>query len=394
MKFGHWLGLAALILSFYILWEIRQLLLLLFVAIIFATALNRLVRQWQRVGVSRGVAAAVSVIGVLAVLTLFMALIVPPFLEQFQQLTLLVPLGLRQLEQWLEQLLLQFPGDFSDFIPSIGELFNQVQPLASGLANNVIRLFSGFINLTGGTLFVIIFTVMLLINPQPYRHSFIQLVPSFYRRRTDQILTMGEADLVSWIIGTLFNMLVIGVVSGIVLWILGVKLVLANALLAGLMEAIPNVGPFLSAIPPIAIALLDSPWKAIAVLVAYFLIQQLEQFLLVPVVMGQQVSLLPAITLLSQIVFASFFGFLGLFLAIPLVVIVRVLVREILVRDVLDQWKSTPVEVEAATVSHQFSEPPPSDPSLDSLSAPFPATLTNIPPTNLEDPLSPSPQDP
>jgi predicted PurR-regulated permease PerM len=394
MKFGHWLGLVALVLSFYILWEIRQLLLLLFVAIIFATALNRLVRQWQRVGVTRGVAAAVSVIGVLAILTLFMALIVPPFLEQFQQLTLLVPLGLRQLEQWLEEMLLRVPGDFSDFVPSIGELFNQVQPLASGLANNVIRLFSGFINLTGGTLFIIIFTVMLLINPQPYRHGFIQLIPSFYRRRADQILEMGEADLVNWIIGTLFNMLVIGLVSGIVLWILGVKLVLANALLAGLMEAIPNVGPFLSAIAPAAIALLDSPWKAIAVLVAYFLIQQLEQFLLVPVVMGQQVSLLPALTLLSQIVFASFFGFLGLFLAIPLVVIVRVLVREILVRDVLDQWKSTPVEVEVAALPHRFSESLPSEPSPDTPSAPFPATLTNIPPTNLEDPISPSPQDP
>ncbi|PSB19825.1 AI-2E family transporter [filamentous cyanobacterium CCP2] len=391
MKFGHWLGLVALVLSFYILWEIRQLLLLLFVAIIFATALNRLVRQWQRVGVNRNVAAGISVIGVLAILTLFMALIVPPFLEQFQQLTLLVPLGLRQLEQWIDQLLLQFPGDFSEFIPSFGDLFNQVQPLASGLANNVFRLFSGFINLTGGTLFVVIFTIMLLINPQPYRHGFIQLIPSFYRRRTDQILTLCETDLVNWIIGTLFNMVVIGIVSGTVLWILGVRLVLANALLAGLMEAIPNVGPFLSTIAPTAIALLDSPWKAIAVMVAYFLIQQLEQFLLVPVVMGQQVSLLPAVTLLAQIVFASFFGFLGLFLAIPLVIIVRVLVREILVRDVLDQW-----QLSTGTVGLDVTALPANESSnpTDTQSPQLPATLTNIPPqAELGDTISHSPKD-
>jgi predicted PurR-regulated permease PerM len=379
MKFGHWLGLVALILSLFILWEIRQLLLLLFVAIIFATALNRLVRQWQRVGVNRGVAAAVSVVSLLAILMLFAALIVPPFLEQFQQLTLLVPLGLRRLELWLDQLLLRFPSGFSDFIPSFGELLNQLQPLASGLANNVFRLFSGFINLTGGALFVLIFTVMLLINPQPYRQGFIRLIPSFYRRRTDQILTMCEADLVNWIIGTLFNMLVIGIVSGIVLWILGVRLVLANALLAGLMEAIPNIGPFLSTIAPAAIALLDSPWKAIAVIIAYLLIQQLEQFLLVPIVMGQQVSLLPAITLLAQIVFASFFGFLGLFLAIPLVIILRVLVREILVRDVLDQWQPAG-SVDVATLPDVPPAPPDPSSLASSTPAQFPATLTNISP--------------
>jgi predicted PurR-regulated permease PerM len=392
MKFGHWLGLVALVLSLYILWEIRQLLLLLFVAIVFSTALNRLVRQWQRVGVNRGVAAAISVIGVLAILTLFMALIVPPFLEQFQQLTLLVPLGLRQLEQWLDQLLLQFPGGFSEFIPSFGDLLNQIQPLASGLANNVFRLFSGFINLTGGVLFVVVFTIMLLINPQSYRHGFIQLIPSFYRRRADQILTICETDLVNWIIGTLFNMLVIGVVSGLVLWILGVRLVLANALLAGLMEAVPNLGPFLSTIAPAAIALLDSPWKAIAVIVAYFLIQQLEQFLLVPVVMGQQVSLLPAVTLLSQIVFAAFFGFLGLFLAIPLVVIVRVLVREILVRDVLDQWQLSPVGIDVAALPDaQSSDSLPAD----AQSTQLPATLTDISPqADLGDSIPHSPQDP
>ncbi|HEY9661997.1 MAG TPA: AI-2E family transporter, partial [Allocoleopsis sp.] len=269
MNFGQWLGLVALVLSLFILWHIRQLLLLLFVAIVFATALNRLVRQWQRTGVKRGTAVAISVIGLLAIIALFTALIVPPFLDQFQQLTLLVPEGLQLLERWLENLLDRFPGATSQYVPDVADIVNQVQPVASSLVNNVFQLFSGFINLTGGVLFVVIFTIMLLINPHAYRRGFIRLFPSFYRRRADEILTLGETDLVNWIIGTLFNMLVIGTVSGIVLWALGVKLVLANALLAGLMEAIPNLGPFLSTIAPTAIALLDSPWKALAVIIAY-----------------------------------------------------------------------------------------------------------------------------
>ncbi len=133
-------------------------------------------------------------------------------------------------------------------------------------------------------------------------------------------------------------MVVIGTVSGIGLLVLRVPLVLANALLAGLLEAIPNVGPTLSVIPPVAIALIEDPWKAGAVVVLYIVIQQLEQYLLVPFVMSKQLSMLPAVTLLSQVVFAIFFGFLGLFLAIPLVIVGQIWLQEVLIKDVLDHW--------------------------------------------------------
>jgi predicted PurR-regulated permease PerM len=346
MKFGQWLGLVALVLSLYILWEIRQLLLLLFLAVVFATALNRLVGRLQRLGVKRGGAVAISVLGLLALLVLFVALIVPPFLQQFQQLTQLVPQGLNLLQTWIDRLIARLPGGAVDSLPNVNDLMNQVQPLARGLANNVFKLFSGFVNVAGELLLVVVFTIMLLVNPHPYRQGFVRLFPSFYRRRADDILSQCETDLVGWIIGTLINMVVIGAASGIVLSILGVKLVLANALLAGLLEAVPNVGPILSTIAPATITLLDSPFKALLVVVAYILLQQLEQFLLVPLVMGKQVDLLPAVTLLAQIIFASFFGFLGLFLALPLVIVVRILLREIVVKDVLDRWHIKNVEDE------------------------------------------------
>jgi len=344
MKLGQWIGLLSLIAAIYILWSIQQLLLLLFVGIVFATALNRLVRWMGKYGIPRGVASIFSIMGLLLLLTLFVAIIVPPFLDQFQLLTELVPQGLNQLRLGLDWLVDRLPGGAAALVPNFNELFNQLQPFVSGLANNFFRAFSGFFNVGVSFLFVLMLTIMLLINPQPYRQGFLRLVPSFYRRRADEILTLCEADLVGWIIGTLINMVVIAIVSGIVLQILGVKLVLANALVAGLMEAIPNLGPVLSTIAPVAIALIDSPVKALGVLIAYVLIQQLEQFLLVPMVMGHQVSLLPAVTLLAQFAFASFFGFLGLFLAIPLVIIVRILLREVVIRDVLDQWTNPEFE--------------------------------------------------
>jgi predicted PurR-regulated permease PerM len=342
---GKWVGFLALAIALYILWEIRQVLLLVFAAVVFATALNSLVRTLQRFGMKRGGAVFLAVSGFLLLLFFFIGLIVPPFISEFQRLIELVPRGLDRVQQWVEDLSKIVPG-YSQYVPKIDELVRQAQPLATRFVGNFFAWFSNALAIVLNLLLVVILTIMLLINPQPYRRGFTLLFPSFYRRRVDEILSLCEVSLVSWVIGILINMVVIGLISGIALLLLGVPLVLANALLAGLLEAIPNVGPVLSVVPPMAIALLDSPWKAIAVLIIYFVIQQLEQYLLVPFVMSKQVAILPAVTLLSQVIFAVFFGFLGLFLAIPLVIVGQIWIKEVLVRDILDHWhKEEPIIV-------------------------------------------------
>jgi predicted PurR-regulated permease PerM len=100
----------------------------------------------------------------------------------------------------------------------------------------------------------------------------------------------------------------------------------------------PNIGPAASVVCPIMIALLDDPWKIGAVLILYFIIQNIESYWLTPIVMAKQVSLLPAVTLMAQLFFASLFGVLGLLLALPLTVIVKTWVEEALFKDILDQW--------------------------------------------------------
>jgi predicted PurR-regulated permease PerM len=344
MKMGQWIGLIALLVSMYILWQIRQVLLLVFMAVVFATALNRLVRRLRRSGAKRGIAALLAITFFLAFFIVFVGLTIPPFVEQFQQLTELVPRGLERLRVWVEVLRTQLPGQPLRYLPSVNDLSRQIQPFASWAFNNFFSLFSNFLAILLNLLLVLVLTIMLLVNPIPYRHGFVLLFPSFYRRRADEILVKCEVALVNWMGGILINMLVIGVVSAIGLWILRVPLVLANAAIAGLLEAIPTVGPTLSLLPPMAIALLDveAPWKAGAVLVLYVGIQQLEQFLLVPFVMSKQVAVLPVVTLLSQVIFAIFFGFLGLFLAIPLVIVGQIWLQEVLVKDVLDQWGAEP----------------------------------------------------
>ena len=354
MAIGKWIGFLAFAIALYILWEIRQVLLLVFAAVVFATALNSLVRYLQRLGLKRGGAVLLSIVALIVLIILFVGLIVPPFIAQSQQLIELVPRGLDRVQSWFDQMQQMIPG-YSQYLPGVDDLIRQIQPLATRLVGNFFALFSNVLTVLLNILLVLILTIMLLINPQPYRQGFIALFPSFYRRRADQILSLCEVSLVNWIIGILINMVVIGLVSGISLLILGVPLVLANALLAGLLEAIPNVGPVLSVIPPIAVALLDAPWKAAAVLVLYIVIQQLEQYLLVPFVMSRQVSILPAVTLISQVVFAIFFGFLGLFLAIPLVIVGQIWLREVLVHDVLDRWDTD--QFEAEILAHEAELP-------------------------------------
>lgn len=340
MGLGKWVGFVIFLVSLYILWEIRQLLLIIFLAVVLANALNLLVRRFQRSGLKRGYAVLLVLVVVLAVLAGFFWIIVPPFSSQLEELFNLVPKGIERLIEWLEVVEDRLDPQFIAILPDIEELTEQLQPIFEGLLGGGLTIFSSSLGILLNFLLVIVLTLMILAEPTPYRRGFIRLFPSFYRRRVDEILFECEAALQGWLAGILFNMGVITVLSFVGLLALGVPLALSQALLAGLFTFIPNIGPVLSVIPPIAIALLEEPWKALAVLILYILIQQIESNLLTPLVMAQQVSLLPALTLLAQVFFATFFGFLGLFLALPLTVVAQVWVKEVLIEDILDDWDS------------------------------------------------------
>lgn len=340
MNLGQWIGLIAILLSIYILWQIREVLLLMFAAVVLATTLNRLARRFQRSGLKRGLAVLLSVSLFIIVIVGFFWLIVPPFAAQFQELTRKVPQGLQRLNSWLDQLEARVPPQLSQYIPDINSLGEQAQPLINRALGSSFAFVSGSLEVFLKILLVLVWTGMLLVNPQAYRKVFIRLFPSFYRRRVDGILDQCEVSLEGWITGALIAMSAVGLMSVIGLSVLRIPSALALGVLAGFMNLIPNLGPTISVIPAMAIALLDSPWKALAVLALYFVIQQTEGNVITPFVMAHQVSLLPAITLISQLFFFTFFGFLGLLLALPLTVVAKIWLQEVLIKDVLDQWGS------------------------------------------------------
>lgn len=361
MKFGQWLGLIGILISLYILWQIRYLLLLIFTAVVFATALNSLVRRLHNLGIRRNLAVVMVLSAASAIAILFVWLVVPPFVEQFAKLIELLPEAFRQVRQELVAIDDNLPDWWPYWLPPApnpAEWIPELPPLENlfDLLGRFFTFFSNSLTIALQLLLVLVLTLMMLANPTGYRQAFLLLFPSFYRRRADAILSECEVALGNWLAGIAINSLFIGSLSGIGLGLLQVDLVLVHALMAGLLNFVPNIGPVTSVVFPVMVALLDTPWKILAVLGWYFIIQNIESYWLTPTVMAKQVSLLPAITLLAQIFFATSFGILGLVLALPLAVVAKVWIEEMLCKDILDLWGNQDNPELSATVA---SEPQP-----------------------------------
>ena len=342
MNLGQWIGLIALTVSLYILWQIKEALLLVFAAVILATTLNRLARRLQRLGIRPGFAKLLSITIFLVGVIGFFWLIVPPFIDQFEELGKQIPVSVKRLNDWLLEFRGNLPSQVIPSIPDINSLLNQAQPFINSGLESTFALVSGSLEVILKILLVLVLTGMFIADPLSYRKVFVRLFPSFYRRRIDGILDQCEVSLEGWITGASIAMFLVGFLSVLGLTVLQVRSAIALGVLAGFLNLIPNLGPTLSVVPAMAIALLDSPWKPLGVLILYFFIQQAESNFITPIVMAQQVSLLPAVTLISQLFFVTFFGFLGLFLALPLTVVAKIWVQEIVIKDVLDQWNLKP----------------------------------------------------
>ena len=337
MKFGKIIGSVLFVVLLYLLWQIKNVLMLGFAAVVFATVINKLVQQLQKVGLPRGLAVTVSLLGLLGLLVGAGWFIGPAIANQIPKYTFISGQGFEKLQEWYRQIRGVVPGDpLAD--TSLRDLLPQLSELSSSWASQLFVFFTGSLDFLLNTLLVIVLVIMLLANPKAYRRMFLMGLPKFYRRRADGILDECEESLNGWFLGVLFNMTVITIFSAVGLTLIGVPLPLVNALIAGLLAFIPNIGPIVSVIPPMLMGLATAPWMALAVLVMYFGIQQIEGMVLTPLVMEKQVSLLPAITLIAQVVFSVFFGLLGLFMALPAVIVMQVWSKELLVKDILNRW--------------------------------------------------------
>jgi predicted PurR-regulated permease PerM len=342
VKLTDWINLALLGMALFIIWRFRQIVLLIFAAVVLVTALNSLTRRFVRVyGWPRNRALLVTSALVMLGAFIFLGLVLPLFASQFQELLELTPKGFDKLGGWFDQIQANppdwFPNREFQMFPDLTDLLRQVASISTTVFGNFLTFFSSSVAIVLQVLLLTVLTLMMLANPPAYRHLLLRMFPSSYRRRADEILTHCETALLSWLGAVAFSSLFVATLSFVGLVILGVPYAFAHAVLAGLFNFIPNLGPTLSAVFPVFVALLQSPGKALMVIVLYVLIQNLESYWFTPMTMQKQVALLPAATLIAQIFFATFLGPLGLILALPLAVVSKTWIEEAWIKDVLDR---------------------------------------------------------
>lgn len=350
MTLGKWLGLLAVVAALALLWSLRQAVLLIFAGVVIAMALCTLVGAVQKkLGCSRPLAVLLSLLGVLVIVLVAGTTLIPPFVHQFGELISKLPAAAAELVKLLHgglegtsRMVYGNSGEelawLKSALPGSGD---RQEALGASLNGALIRLLGLAGNIGNGLLqclFVVAVALMITTQPHAYREVALQLVPSFYRPRARAVLLQCGEALSAWMVGVLISSLCVGTMAAIGLSLLGVKQVAANAILAGLLNIIPNVGPTLSTLFPVSAALLEAPWKALLVLILYIIIQNLESYLITPSVMHHQLKLLPGLTLSAQLLFTLMFGPLGLVLALPLAVCVQVILREVFIRDILDPW--------------------------------------------------------
>lgn len=330
--------IAGLALALLVLVRTGQVLLLGFagvlLAIFFRSTADALAR---RLGIGPGWTLAGTLIAVLLGLGWGAWFLAPEVVAQSRQL-------LEQVPQTWGSLQDRLGGIFGDrLVERVSEQFGSPgKGTMRDLLANVFGAVSGTLGALGSALVILFTGLYLAVDPGTYRRGLVRLVPPRHRERASDVLDqMGEA-LLWWLIGKLISMSLVGVLTYLGLWLLDVPLALTLALIASALTFVPNFGPIVSAVPAVLFASSDGLAQAGWVVALYVAVQTVESYLVTPLIQQRTVSLPPALTLGAQIVAGVLAGAPGLALATPLTAAGLVLVREIYVKDTLEQPQRAP----------------------------------------------------
>jgi predicted PurR-regulated permease PerM len=205
----------------------------------------------------------------------------------------------------------------------------------AGAGRHFFAVFSSTLSVLGGLIIIVFVAIFVAVDPGLYHRGLMHLFPHRARRKAGEVLSATATTLRRWMVMQLIAMLAIGVVTTVVLLLLGIKAAIALGIIAGLLEFIPYFGPILSAVPAVAMAMADGSDKAIYVILAYVAIQQLEGSVIQPLLMKEGLEIPPVLTILGQALLSLVLGFLGLLLAVPILATVMVPVKMLYVRDVV-----------------------------------------------------------
>jgi predicted PurR-regulated permease PerM len=314
------------------LWLVRDLLFIAFFAILVASFLSIFVDPLQRrLGFPRATAAVAVLLVVLGSLAGVGFLAWPTLGEQFELLREQLPRVVDQVGLWVQRQFRAVAGEFGVPPDGMDAIRERLSAEAGAIIAGALPLLNTVVGAVTGFFLVLFGGLYLAIEPRRYSEGLSMLVPPKGRPRLAHALTEVAANLRRWMLGTVIGMVIIGGVTTLGLTLLGVPGALALGVIAGLLEFIPYFGPFLAALPALAVALAISPTMLLWVALLYAGIQSLESYVMQPLIMRGVVHLPPALTMLVQVGFALLFGFLGLLLAVPVLAMTKVLVIELYV---------------------------------------------------------------
>ena len=362
-----------LLIALRFLWIAHAIFIVTFLGVLLGLAVSRAVDGLEKLHLKRGLAAPLVILVGLGALTGIGALMAPSLRNQTQQLTTELPKLVDQADRWLQQTpakaLVQQPQQGSQqqqqqaspqqpqqgsqqkpaagaaAAPQGGQQEQQQQQsgglraqLGKELRGSVKFLFpivSSIFGAIGGLVLVIFIAMYVAADPGVYREGILHLVPHHRRERAQEYVETLADTLRQWLIARLMAMVLIGLITGSALALLKVKGAAALGLIAGLLEFVPFFGPIVSAIPAIGIALLDSPQKALYVLILYLIMQQLEGNVITPLLLKKRLDIPPILTLVAVAALGVVFGVIGMLIAEPLLAAILVTTKMLYVNDVV-----------------------------------------------------------
>lgn len=323
---------AVTIVLMWALYEIRSELLLIYVSALFAIGLAPLVRMIERrrltpIGrrrLPRSAAILLIYATVLGLLAALAAAVVPPLVDQGRQLWTDLPARLDLLQRKLVEWGVMPAGT------SFAELLKQA-PISGGTdaVTTVLVAIWGFVGGVFGMVTILLLTFYLLVESERVFNLFVRLFPRSQRQRVSKVAAQVAVKVSAWLGGQILLGFIIGITSAVGLALLGVPYFFVLAVVAGVGEMIPMVGPLLAAIPTIAVAFTVSPGVGVAAALFCWGVQLVENNFLVPKVMSQQVGLSAITVIVALIIGSSLLGLAGALLAVPTAAIVQVLFEEL-----------------------------------------------------------------
>jgi predicted PurR-regulated permease PerM len=324
------LVLASIAAGFWLLYRFNQVVFILFIAILMGTVIRPAVAWLHGRGLPR-IAGVILVYSLLLVLLIgFLLLLLPLIVEQGTTIAAAVPGYYQSLREWMANYPNQVVVRLSEFLPETLAGLWPVQQMGPEMMASAGQAL-GYATLVAEVCFIALVILVLafywtLDGPRTIR-SLLLLIPKDQRATISELIAAIEIKVGAYIAGQGVLCLVIGIAALVAYLLIGLPNALVLALLAGVLEAVPMVGPLLGAIPAALVGLSIAPAKLVWVIVATVVIQQLENNLLVPRIMRKAVGVNPFVTLLALFAFGSLFGIAGVLMAIPMAAIIQLLLN-------------------------------------------------------------------